>query len=239
MYGWRARIGTVVTSDDTTVDSEFSKTSPEGVSIHGTRMMSSPGVSSEEELHDLKNYVEQCAELLRTTNVDVVAYCCTTGSLIEGPGYELELEEKISEIAETSCVTTAASIKRAFDALGVESLVVTTPYTDEVNQREARYLEESGYTVVDIGGFRLDNPPSPYTAARPERAYREARAIDDDDADAIFISCTGYRTFEIIEKLERDLNKPVITSNQATLWDALRKAGVDYNDVELGELLDL
>jgi maleate isomerase len=53
----------------------------------------------------------------------------------------------------------------------------------------------------------------------------------------VFVSCTNYRTFEVIERLEADLGKPVVTSNQATLWDALRTLGVD-DDLPLGRLFE-
>jgi maleate isomerase len=72
----------------------------------------------------------------------------------------------------------------------------------------------------------------------PERVYREARKLDHADADAVFISCTNYRTFEIIERLERDLDLPVVTSNQATLWNTLRRLSVEPPERAPGRLFD-
>src|SRR6266481_6205985 len=59
-----------------------------------------------------------------------------------------------------------------------------------------------------------------------ERAYRLAREADAPDADAVLLSGTGLPTIGVIEVLERDLGKPVVSSNQAALWRALRLAGV-------------
>ncbi|PYN75041.1 MAG: hypothetical protein DMD96_28625 [Candidatus Rokuibacteriota bacterium] len=59
-----------------------------------------------------------------------------------------------------------------------------------------------------------------------ERAYRLAREADVPRADAVLLSGTGLPTVGILELLERDLGKPVISSNQASLWRALRLAGV-------------
>jgi maleate isomerase len=59
-----------------------------------------------------------------------------------------------------------------------------------------------------------------------DRIYRLARQVDTPDSDGVYIACTGFRSLEIIEDLERDLGKPVISANQATMWDALRLAGV-------------
>jgi maleate cis-trans isomerase len=60
----------------------------------------------------------------------------------------------------------------------------------------------------------------------PSSAYISAKEVDVPEAEAIFISCTAWRTIEIIELLEKDLGKPVITSNQATMWAILKKMGI-------------
>lgn len=60
--------------------------------------------------------------------------------------------------------------------------------------------------------------------------------VDDPESEALFISCTNLHTIEIIEKLENDLHKPVITSNQATTWNILRLAGIDDKIQGYGQL---
>lgn len=235
MYGWRNRLGLIVTSSDRTSEGEYYRYTPDGVSVHSSRMMLEGGVADEDTLRRMSEDTERCAELLATTDVDVVAYSCTIGSMIKGVGFEEEIEQRIQEYAGAPAVATAASIKRAFDALGLESLAVTTPYISSLNTHEAEFLEDSGYEVVEMNGLGCETDEE-ICAQRPETAYRNARRVDRDDADGVFISCTGYRTFEIIERLERDLGKPVVTSNQATLWDALRTAGMDCSEVELGSL---
>lgn len=235
MYGWRNRLGLIVTSSDRTSEGEYSRYTPDGVSVHTSRMLLEDGVADAATLERMSTDTERCAELLATTNVDVVAYSCTIGSMIKGAGFETEIEQRIEDHADVPAVATAASIKRAFDALDLESLAVTTPYIDSLNRHEEAFLEESGYDVVAIDGLGCETDEE-ICAHHPETAYRNARAIDTAEADGIFISCTGYRTFEIIEQLERDLNKPVVTSNQATFWDALRTMGVEYSDIELGSL---
>jgi maleate isomerase len=178
---------------------------------------------------------DACAERLGTAEVDVVAYGCTTGSLVHGPGHEEDLEARLSRAADAPAVATAASVKRAFDALGLESLAVATPYIDDLNDREETFLEAAGYDVVELAGRGLEDPIS-IGSLSPADAYRDAVAVDRPAADGVFVSCTDFRTFEVIEQLEADLGKPVVTSNQATLWDALRTAGVGGDDPHLGEL---
>lgn len=180
----------------------------------------------------------RCGDLLATAGVDVVAYGCTTGSLVEGPGHEEEIEARLADRTGVPAVATAASIKRAFDALGLRSLAIATPYIDDLDRREAAFLEEAGYEVVDIDGLGI-GPNLDIGRQHPRAAYRQAAALDHERADGVFVSCTNYRTLEVIEPLEADLDTPVVTSNQATLWDALGHLGVDRSGIGPGRLFDV
>lgn len=235
MYGWRSRLGLIVTSSDRTSEGEYFRYTPEGVSVHVSRMLLEGGTADAATLERMANDTERCAELLATTDVDVISYSCTTGSLLNGVGFEEEIEQRIEDAAGIPAVATAASIKRAFNTLDMESVAITTPYIDELNELEESFLQESGYEVVNMSGLGLETDEE-ICAKHPETAYRNARKIDCENADGVFISCTGYRTFEIIQQLEDDLGKPVVTSNQATLWNSLQSMGVDYSDIELGRL---
>lgn len=235
MNGWRGRLGLIVPSSNTTNEPECSRTIPDGVSLHTARMRLED--ADADDLTEMAAEVERCVDLLSTADVDVIAYGCTTGSLLNGPGYDEEIESRIRDTAEVPSVATAGAIKRAFDALDLESLAITTPYIDDLNGREEAFLDDAGYEVHDIAGLGL-KPNLAIGELRPETAYREARLLDHEDADGIFISCTNYRTFEIIDSLERDLDKPVVTSNQATLWNALDLLCVDPPANAPGQLFD-
>ena len=231
MYGWRGRLGLIVPSSNSTNEPEFYGTLPDGVSLHTARMKLAD--VDAESLSAMADDVERCAEYLADADVDVVAYGCTTGSLVKGPGYDESLEERIEAVTGSRAVATAASVKRAFEALDVSSVAITTPYVDDLNEREVEFLDAAGYQVTGIDGLGI-GPNTGIGAQAPETAYERARAIDTGDADAVFVSCTNYRTFEAIAPLEADLGKPVVTSNQATLWDALSALGVDGGDAVAG-----
>jgi maleate isomerase len=234
MHGWRSRLGLVVPSSNTTNEPEFRAHLPAGVSLHAARMRLEDATAA--DLERMADDVERCGDLLATADVDVVAYGCTTGSLVEGPGYDEAIESRLSDAAGAPAVATAASVRRAFDALGLSSVAVATPYVADLNEREREFLERTGYDVVAMTGLGVESNLD-IGARRPETAYRRARAVDAPDADGVFVSCTNYRTFEVVERLEADLGKPVVTSNAATLWDALRTAGVDAT-LPLGRLFE-
>jgi maleate cis-trans isomerase len=82
---------------------------------------------------------------------------------------------------------------------------------------------------------RLDTP-NIYEETE-EAAYALGRAADAKDADALLISGTGLPTAGVVERLERDLAKPVVTSQTATLWKALRVLRVDAPVKGYGRLL--
>lgn len=236
MFGWRGRIGLIVPSSNTTNEPEFQRAVPPGVSIHTARMRLED--TNPEALEVMAEDTERCGELLATADVDVVVYGCTTGSLVKGPGYDVEIEDRLEAVTGVPAVATAAAIRRAFDALDISRLAITTPYIAELNTREREYLEDAGFEIVAIDGLGIE-PNTDIGAQVPETTYREARRIDDSEADGVFISCTNYRTFEVIHRLEADLDKPVITSNQATLWNTFNELGIDATPrMNLGQLFN-
>lgn len=235
MHGWRGRVGLVVPSSNTTNEPEFRGCLPRGVSLHVARMRLED--ANADGLEAMAAEADRCGDLLATADVDAVAYGCTTGSLVGGPGNAAELESTLADRTGAPAVATAASIKRAFDALGLGSLAVATPYIDDLTGREAAFLDAAGYDVVDVDGLGIE-PNLEIGRREPRTAYRQAAALDHGPADGVFVSCTNYRTFEVIEALEADLGKPVVTSNQATLWDVLGRLGVDRDGVGPGRLFE-
>lgn len=235
MYGYRGRLGLIVPSSNTTNESEFWRWTPDGVSVHTSRMKLE-GVN-ETELIAMADDVERCVDLLSTAAVDAIAFGCTTGSLVKGQGYDEEITSMITEEAGVPAVSTSTAIQQAFDAVDAHSLAIATPYTERMNDREVTFLKDNGYEVTGITGLDIE-PNVGIGKQEPSTAYRIGHGIDTSDADAVFLSCTNFRSFEIIEQLERDLGKPVISSNSATLWSALDLLDVSPESVELGELFE-
>jgi len=238
MYGWRVRIGILVVASDTTCESELHTIAPEGVSIHTSRM-AFPGAVTAETVGKLADEAENAAELLIPAAVNVIAFCCTSGSFIKGAGWDREIIKKIERRFPSVIVTTTSTaVLEAFKVLEIKKVAVATPYIDEVNAALKKFLEIEKFPVVSIEGLRIKEDLET-NKQPPEVAYNLARKVNVPEADGVFISCTSFRTFDIIETLERDLRKPVVTSNQATIWDALKKADVHGPIKGYGKLLTL
>lgn len=237
MEGWRARIGLVYPADGT-LDDEYWHLVPPGVTIHITRIEVPPEdvtvglVTAQAESKD----IETAAKHLTIIQPHVIAYACTSGSFIKGVGYDEEIISRIEGATGVPATTTSTASVKALRALGVKKVAVAAPYLEEINLRLRAFLEGNGFEVVTFKGLQAKRGiymiPS-------EASYRLAKEADDPRAEAVFISCTAFRTLEILEALEEDLGKPVVTANQATMWESLRLAGVSPKLEGVGRLYRL
>ncbi|ARS89354.1 maleate cis-trans isomerase family protein [Natrarchaeobaculum aegyptiacum] len=217
------RFGLIVPSSNTTAEPEFRAALPDSVTVHGARMsLESVTVDA---LDAMSDDVRRAADLLGHADVDAVAYACTTGSLLHGPGFDAELEDEIESVTDAPAVATARSVVRALEALEVERLAVQTPYTADLDEKERDFLEESGIEVASIDGRGIEANVEIGALTPDDAAIQVREGVDAADVDAVFVSCTNYRSLAAVEELEDDLGVPVVTSNGATLWDLGRAAG--------------
>lgn len=232
--GWRGRIGLITPAPGSSTEYEFNTFKPEGVAVLTTRVPLF-GISYE-GIKKMSEYVDAAALMLaQSAVVDLILFSCTAGSFLEGNGYDCEVARHISKLTGVKTTTTSTCILEAIEALGIKSLNIVTPYSTEVNELEKKFFESCGIRVTGISGALLD--VSQNTPKIPSRdMYRFAVDTDIPDADATFVSCTGLHVLDIIEKLEADLGKPCLTSNQCGLWGSLRKMGINENIKGLGRL---
>jgi maleate isomerase len=220
------RLGLVVPSSNTTAEPEFREFVPAGTTVHAARMALED--VTVDALDEMSHDAVQGAELLGHADVDAVAYACTTGSLLHGPGFDAELEADIGEAAGVPAVATARSVCRALEALGAERIAVVTPSTADLDEKEREFLEAAGYEVVAIEGRGIE-ANTEIGALEPDDAREQVLTVAaelDEPVDAVFASCTNYRSLAAVPELEADLGVPIITSNGATLWDLCRRLDV-------------
>ena len=233
--GWRGRIGLITIAAGSSTEHEFHKYAPVGVGILTTRVIL--GGMSPEALVEMGPYIDEAASLLAGAEVDVIAFACTAGSLVKGVGYDQEIIERLKSRTGLPVTTTTTGVVEALKILNVRKVVVTTPYMSEVNQAEKAFLEGNGFHVLRLRGVESTEPKF-VPQIQPEVMYRLTKETFTEDADGIFISCTGLHVDNIIELLEKDLKRPVIASNQATLWSALRKINIHEKIEGLGKLFE-
>jgi maleate cis-trans isomerase len=236
-YGWRGKIGLIVPSTNTINETEFWRLAPQGVTIH-TGRATLLGKATEESYFRMAEAVKVAADDLATAEVDVVAYGCTSGSII------CSLQDIVDDLKQRTgvpAVATAGAVVAALRALGSKCVAVATPYVDFVNESERRFLQDYGFEVASLHGLRLGETQEERRGigrVPPEHVYRMARACDRPEADTIFISCTNLATIDVIAQIEADLGKPVVTSNQACFWACLRLLALPDRIEGYGRLLE-
>ncbi|MCG8447852.1 MAG: arylmalonate decarboxylase [Hyphomicrobiales bacterium] len=230
----RAKIGYVLLATEQTVQDDAMALRPEGVGVHFTRVPIPDSITNE-SLGSVRDALAPAAELLLPDGtLDVIAYACTSGSLVVGEeNVFAELNKGAPGAKATSLIT---GVIRALKTVGAKRIVVGTPYLDEINARQADYLAKAGFEVLSITGMNLEFD-SEMVRVAPDYIKEFALSLDRPDADAIFISCGALRSLDVIGAIEEAAGKPAICSNQAMIWDTLRLAGIEDRFEGYGRLL--
>lgn len=230
----KARIGFVLLAMEQTIESDMFRLAPPGVGVHFARAPMANRVSVETLLAMESGIGDAAATILPDVTLDVACYACTSGSVVIGEDNVFaQLRRGAPDAKPTSLITGVINALRAINA---KRITIATPYLDEVNVIEREYLEERGFEVLNIEGLNIENDEDMARVA-PQYLADFAASVDREGSDAVFISCGALRSVEIIDALEARLNKPVITSNQAMMWDCLRTAGVTDRVEGYGTLL--
>lgn len=230
----RGKLGFVLLATEQTVQGDMIRICPAGVGVHFARVQNPDVITNETLAAIAPELTRASATLLPDGSLDVVSYACTSGSLVLGQERVEDLLTAGNPGAKPSSII--AAVLRALNAVNAKKIVVATPYLDEVNTAERDYMTARGFDILDIQGLNLERD-SDMVRVAPSYLADMAADLDRADADAIFISCGALRSVDIIEDLEARTGKPVITSNQALAWDALRLAGIDDRIAGFGQLL--
>lgn len=220
----RAKIGFVLLAMEQTMESDMFRLAPAGVGVHIARAPMDNLVSVDTLLAMAEGIGDAAATIVPETSLDVIAYGCTSGSVVIGE--DTIFNQLLRGAPGATPTTLITSVMNALRALDVTRIAVATPYLDEVNVIERDYMRQRGFDVVNIEGLGIEKDED-MVRVSPRYLAEFAAAVDRPEAEALFISCGALRSVEVIEQLENRLNKPVIVSNQALMWDCLRQAGVE------------
>ena len=234
----RKRIGLIVPSTNTTVEPDFRMAAPRDVTFHSHRMWMDEDTTT--DIVDRMNAdVEQAARYLATASVDLIVYACTGGSFYKGRGYDRELLASIEAAAGVPAEATAPAAADALAQLGVRTISVTSPYGDWRDERLKEYYTECGFDVLNVDGEPVASAAgnSGICDQPPESVLEFSAGACRPEAEALFCSCTAWRSMEVAAELEQRLSRPVVTSNQATVWAAFKRLDIEPRP-GFGSLMD-
>jgi len=186
-------------------------------------------------LPELKGSIAEAARAISDTKPAVIVFHCTATSMEEGLAGEAHIVEEIQRSSGCPTITTGQAVREALRHMGVKKLVLISPYVKKTNQLEHHYMREAGFEVIHDLGLGLFGGDQ-YITVTPERWKEIVLENARPEAEGYFLSCTNTTMIEVIEECEQRLNRPVVTSNQATLWACLQRLGLARYITGLGRL---
>ncbi len=211
-----ARVGLIVPSSNTVAEVDFYRHLPATATLHTARMHLDE-VTPDEEAVMLDEHLPGAIRDLATVRPDVVVFACTSAGALRGNASEQGLIDRIGECTGARTISVAAAVRKAIAARGAQRVGVLTPYVEELNDKIRASLEQEGLDVAGVRGMGI-TANAEIGAVEPERI---AEFASDEFADAemelLFVSCTNFRALEARERIEQDLELPVVTSNHAAL----------------------
>lgn len=222
----RARIGVIVLATDYTMEREWMNLMDlPGVAVYAARIKNDPQITPE-TLRAMEPRLTATADLiLPGSDLDVLAFGCTSASMAIGEGRVFELLEASKPGAKYTTPITAAFA--AFGAFGAKRIGVLTPYRADVNRIVADYMTTHGGVEVPVfGSFNeeMDDKVARIDPASIMAGIKRLKSLGD--IDAVFVSCTSVRLADVAADVEREIGLPVTSSNHAMAWHALRLGGV-------------
>ena len=248
--GWdaRVRIGVLTPHADVGPESELQAMAPDGVRIHASRVpfggMAAGGTMDPTiplapvAAFAEPPHIDNATALLAAAPVRAIGIGFTSTAYVLGADAETamvtRLEQRSSGIP---VVSTCASAVLALRAVRAQRLALVNPpwFDAELDALGAKYFTSQGYEVVFHAPCAL---PSNQRSINPPQLYDWVRGHTPDSADAVFIGGNGFRAVGVIDALEEDLQRPVLTANQVLLWDSLRAADVHLKPHGYGRLFD-
>ena len=237
----RARFGIFVPFTNTNLEPDMTLLRPDGVSLHFARMggYDRDEIPDAAQMHELGAAdLDEPLTLLLGARPDVILYGCTSATLTHGPAFDRDLAKKIAAESGAATVTAAGALVHALTTLGVRRIGFASPYVATIKDMAVDFLQHQG--VRTVARSEVTDALGNYgqSALDPEDVLNLGLKANHAEAEAIVLSCTDMRSVEVIKELEKATGKPVITSNQAMVFEAMERVGVTERIVGYGRLLE-
>ena len=229
------RIGLVALSTDFTIEQDYRRICHNiPVDIFVNRIPFENPLTHENYLKMADHLPTIAENILPGQNLNTVAYGCTSGTVAIG---EEKITSQIHKSKPGVYVTTPITAAiRAFKKLGIHKVAILTPYPKLVNQTVYEYLKNKQIEIDTFSGFNLEYD-SDIAKVDPQHLIKIVKDINYLDVDAVFVSCTALRIVEVLQEVEDLIKKPVISSNQAIIWDSIRSVEIRSSIEGFGKLL--
>ena len=228
------KIGLLALSTDLTIEKDFNSICNRlPLNIFVNRIHNENPLTKENLLKMREKIQAITDKILPGEKINTVAYGCTSGTIAIG---EDKVKEEI-QLAKPECYVTTpiTSAIKAFKLMNIKKIAVFTPYPESVNKTINEYFSKKNIEVLSFGTFNLELD-SDFANIDPKYLLEILIKLDTNGADALFISCTALPALEILNEVEKKINKPVFSSNQTLIWDTIRSVGYKSSIEGYGQL---
>jgi maleate isomerase len=229
------KIGLLALSTDLTIEKDFySICNKLPLDVFVNRIHNENPLTKE-NLIKMHNQIEPVTEkILPGQKINTVAYGCTSGTIAIG---EDKVKEKV-QLAKPDCYVTTpiTSAIKAFKEMNVKKIALFTPYPESINKTILEYFNRKNINIISFSTFNIDLDED-IASVDPKYLSETLIKLDMNDADALFISCTALPALEILDEVEKKIDRIVFSSNQTLIWDTLRSIGYKSPVKGYGKLL--
>ncbi len=218
--GINSKVGLIALSTDFMIEKDFKKIIENmNIDLFVNRIRSYYPLTKENLIKMAENITEVSKDILPDEKLDCVVYGCTSGTIASG--YD-SIKNKINLAKpEAKVVTPSSTAVNALRKMNVKKVSIFTPYSEKLNNDVVDYFKKENFTVISNSYFDIlyDND---IAKVDPEYLFEVITKMDLGEAEAVFLSCTNLPALNIVDKLEKKLNKIVLSSNQVLIWDTLQ-----------------
>ena len=228
------RIGLIALASDFMIEKDFINViKGKDIDFFVNRIQCYNPLTSENLIKMSEKVTEVTKDILPDQKIDCVVYGCTSGTI--AAGYN-SIEKKIKLAKPEAKVTTpSTAVISALKKLNIKKVSIFTPYLKDLNDEVVEFFKKENFVVTSNSYFGIESDID-IGKVDQDYLYEVLSKIEINDEEALFISCTALPALSIIEKLEKKLNKIVISSNQALIWDTLEKIGKSDSVKGFGKL---
>lgn len=237
LRGWRAEVG--ILAPYSGLYREWETLIPEGIKFSQV-VIGMKGVTVE-AIKEMTDGIETEVKKLTFSHTDdLICFACTAGSFIGGPGWDKILIDRIEKAAGIPATTTTTCVMELFNDMGIKKIALVGPYLKELFDAEVKFLEGSGIRVLTVNGLGFSKMPDYWNYyTDPYATYKIAKdgAKAAPDADCVFVTCMLSSIISVVDALEKEIGKPVISSCSATMYGILKRLGIPDPVYHYGEAL--
>ena len=228
------RIGLITLASDFRIEKDFNNVIyGKDIDLFSNRIHCYNPLTNETLKKMADDITDVTKEILPDQKLDCVAYGCTSGTI--AAGYSSICEKVNLAKPNTKVTTPITSAIKAIKKFNINKISVFTPYTDEINQSVAEYFKIENIEVVSLSYFDIASDLD-IGKVDPDYLFEVLTKIDLSKSDGLFVSCTALPVLSLIDKLEKKLDKVVLSSNQTLIWDTLNEINYNKNIDGFGQL---